>query len=86
MAKPQTRKPQASEERDDGLREKMVSINRVTKVVKGAVKGSTSVTVEDASRFREGDLLLVDQRNDPDLVELRGTTIRQVAGECAPVK
>ncbi|OQY72110.1 MAG: 30S ribosomal protein S5, partial [Rhodocyclaceae bacterium UTPRO2] len=35
MAKPQTRKPQASEERDDGLREKMVSINRVTKVVKG---------------------------------------------------
>ena len=36
MAKPQGRKQQQqTEERDDGMREKMVSINRVTKVVKG---------------------------------------------------
>ncbi|MGE0797134.1 MAG: 30S ribosomal protein S5 [Lautropia sp.] len=36
MAKVQARGPQrATEERDDGLKEKMIGINRVTKVVKG---------------------------------------------------
>jgi hypothetical protein len=45
---------------------------RVTKLVGGGTKGSTKVTVEDASRLRPGDLLLVDQRNDADLVELKG--------------
>lgn len=36
MAKPErNKKPQQAEERDDGLREKMVAVNRVTKVVKG---------------------------------------------------
>ncbi|KAF0246930.1 MAG: hypothetical protein FD180_289 [Planctomycetota bacterium] len=43
-----------------------------TKVLKGAVKGSMSITVEDAARFRAGDLLLVDQLNDPDLVSIQG--------------
>ena len=35
MAKQQTKRAQASDERDDGLKEKMVAINRVTKVVMG---------------------------------------------------
>jgi len=34
MAKMQAKTPQ-SEERDDGMREKMIAVNRVTKVVKG---------------------------------------------------
>ena len=38
MAKQQTKRAQAAEERDDSLREKMVAINRVTKVVKGKKK------------------------------------------------
>jgi hypothetical protein len=36
MAKPErSKRPQQAEKPDDGMREKMVAVNRVTKVVKG---------------------------------------------------
>ncbi len=45
MAKMQARRVQQQEERGDGLREKMVAVNRVTKVVKGGrVLGFAALT------------------------------------------
>lgn len=47
MAKPErSKKPQQADERDDGMREKMVAVNRVTKVVKGGrILGFAALTV-----------------------------------------
>ena len=47
MAKPErNKKPQHAEERDDGMREKMVAVHRVTTVVKGGrILGFAALTV-----------------------------------------
>lgn len=46
MAKQQSKRGPASDDRDDGMREKMVAINRTTKVVKGGrILGFAALTV-----------------------------------------
>ncbi len=41
-------------------------------ILSGFTKGSTAITVEDPSKFKVGELLLVDQLNDPELVDIGG--------------
>ena len=42
------------------------------KITQGYAKGSASIVVSDASKYQPGDLLLVDQLNDPELVDNKG--------------
>jgi hypothetical protein len=42
------------------------------KITGGGAKGSTSLEVDDASRFQPGDMVLIDQLNDPELVDIQG--------------
>ena len=43
-----------------------------TRILKGFTRGSTTLTVQDASKFKVGDLLVVDQLNDTDIVDIAG--------------
>ena len=40
-----------------------------TRIVSGFTRGSTNIVVADASRIRPSELLMIDQLNDPDLVD-----------------
>jgi hypothetical protein len=42
------------------------------KILSGCNKGSTAITVDDASKFKINELLLIDALNDPDLVDING--------------
>lgn len=47
--------------------------DRTARILSGYTKGSTSITVDDASKFKVGELLLIDQLNDPELVDIAGS-------------
>ena len=61
MAKMQGKRGPQQDERDDGLREKMVAVNRVTKVVKGGrILGFAALTVVgDGDEIQIGETTLV---------------------------
>ena len=46
--------------------------DKTARIVSGYTRGSTSITVDDASKFKVGELLLIDQLNDPELVDIAG--------------
>ncbi len=72
MAKMQAGKMQTGEDRGDGLREKMVAINRVTKVVKGGrVMGFAALT---PAEMREAVVKL--EKVLAGLVTSRDTTLK----------
>lgn len=43
-----------------------------TKILKGHTKGSTQLTLEDTSRIKVGDVLKIDQKNDPSIASVAG--------------
>jgi hypothetical protein len=43
-----------------------------TKILQGYTKGSSRLVVEDPGKFKAGDLVLIDQLNDPELVDIQG--------------
>lgn len=44
-------------------------VSRWTNVTSGATRGSTTITVGDASKYSVGDYIVIDQNNDPAVVE-----------------
>lgn len=42
------------------------------RILSGYTRGSTAIVVDNASKFKVGELLLIDQLNDPDLVNIDG--------------
>jgi hypothetical protein len=49
------------------------SARKYAAITGGLDRGSTQITVEDASGIAVGDVLLIDQRNDPQLVDGMGS-------------
>src|SRR5690606_20760549 len=83
MAKQQSKRAPAAEERDDNMREKMVAINRVTKAVKGGrILGFAALTVvgdgdggigDGKGTWREGPVAV------PKPMDEAGSELRKVA-------
>ncbi|MBI3830480.1 MAG: hypothetical protein HY291_13250 [Planctomycetes bacterium] len=42
------------------------------KILSGYTRGSTQITVDNAAKLKVGELLLIDQLNDPELVNING--------------
>jgi hypothetical protein len=42
------------------------------KITDGCAKGSNQITVDSAASFKPGDMVLIDEANDPDLVDIKG--------------
>jgi hypothetical protein len=42
------------------------------RILSGYTKGSTTITVDDYSKLKNPEMILIDQLNDPDLVDING--------------